>query len=157
DKEGFLRSRQALIQTIGRAARHIEGRVIMYADRMTDSMKAAIDETERRRSIQEAHNEKHGIEPKSIVKSIRDLTDRVKALMEDEVADDVPDAAREVDMTALPPDKMHKMVKELQDEMKKAAQSLEFEKAAALRDQIFELRGILATEQDGEGDLLLGS
>ena len=78
DKEGFLRSEQALIQNIGRAARHIEGQVIMYADRMTDSMKRAIDETNRRRAIQEAYNEEHGITPTSIVKQVRDLTDRVR-------------------------------------------------------------------------------
>lgn len=157
DKEGFLRSRSSMIQTIGRAARHIEGKVIMYADKMTDSMKAAIDETNRRRSIQEAYNQEHDIEPKSIVKSIRDLTDRVKAMMQDDTMDDMPDGVKEVDITGLPPDKMHKMIKELDAEMKRAAQSLEFEKAAALRDQIFELRGILALEQDIEGDLLLGS
>ncbi|MGB7341173.1 MAG: excinuclease ABC subunit UvrB [Phototrophicaceae bacterium] len=157
DKEGFLRSRSSLIQTIGRAARHIEGRVIMYADKMTDSMKAAIDETDRRREIQQAHNIAHNIEPKSIIKSIRDLTDRVKAMMEDETMSDMPDAAREVDITGLPPDKMHKMIKELDAEMKRAAKALEFEKAAALRDQIFELRGVLALEQGSDGDLLLGS
>ncbi|MGJ3238887.1 MAG: excinuclease ABC subunit UvrB [Anaerolineae bacterium] len=156
DKEGFLRSQSALIQTTGRAARHIEGKVIMYADKMTNSMKAAIDETNRRREIQEAYNEKHGIEPKSIIKSIRDLTDRVKAMMDDEVMDDMPEGVKEVDITDLPPDKMHKMIKELEAEMKRAAQSLEFEKAAALRDQIFELRGVLATES-GNDNLLISS
>ncbi|MEM9950583.1 MAG: excinuclease ABC subunit UvrB [Chloroflexota bacterium] len=157
DKEGFLRSRSSLIQTIGRAARHIEGKVIMYADRVTDSMKAAMDETDRRREIQETYNEKHGIEPKSIVKSIRDLTDRVRAMMDDETMSDMPDGAKEIDITGLPPDKMHKMIKELDAEMKRAAKALEFEKAAALRDQIFELRGVLALETDPDGDLLLGS
>ena len=153
DKEGFLRSESSLIQTIGRAARHIEGKVIMYADNMTRSMKAAIDETNRRREIQQKYNEEHGIEPKSIIKSIRDITERVKAMMEDDM--EVPAGVVEVDMTALPPDKLHKMIKELEAEMKKAAQSLEFEKAAALRDQIFELRGALAEKKGADGDLLL--
>jgi excinuclease ABC subunit B len=153
DKEGFLRSESSLIQTIGRAARHIEGKVIMYADNMTRSMKAAIDETNRRREIQQKHNEAHGIEPKSIIKSIRDITERVKAMLDDDM--EVPAGVVEVDMTALPPDKLHKMIKELEAEMKKAAQSLEFEKAAALRDQIFELRGALAEKKGADGDLLL--
>ncbi len=154
DKEGFLRSESSLIQTIGRAARHIEGHVIMYADTITRSMQAAIDETNRRREIQLAHNQEHGIEPKSIVKQIRDLTDRVKSMMAEEAPDDIPEGVEEVDMTALPPDKLHKMIKELEAEMKKAAQSLEFEKAAALRDQIFELRGALVEKQGAEGDLV---
>ncbi len=157
DKEGFLRSRSSLIQTVGRAARHIEGKVIMYADKMTDSMKAAIDETNRRREIQEEYNQTHGIEPKSIIKSIRDLTDRVKAMMEDETMSDMPDGVTEIDIAGLPPDKMHKMIKELDAEMKRAAQALEFEKAAALRDQIFELRGVLALEQGADKDLLISS
>jgi excinuclease ABC subunit B len=155
DKEGFLRSTSALIQTTGRAARHVEGRVIMYADRMTDSMKNAINETNRRRAIQEAYNKEHNIEPKSIVKSIRDLTDRVKSMMAEEDNIKVPEGAVEIDMTSLPPDKLNKMIKELEAEMKKAAQSLEFEKAAALRDQIFELRGALVEKQGADGDLLL--
>lgn len=157
DKEGFLRSRSSMIQTIGRAARHIEGKVIMYADKITDSMQAAIDETDRRRQIQEDYNTEHGIEPKSIVKSIRDLTERVKAMMDDETMSDMPDGVKEVSLAGLPPDKMHKMIKELDAEMKRAAKALEFEKAAALRDQIFELRGVLALEQDSEGDLLISS
>ncbi len=153
DKEGFLRSESALIQTIGRAARHVEGTVIMYADKVTDSMQRAIDETNRRRTIQEAYNREHGIEPQQIVKQIRDLTDRVKALM----SEDMPEAeTKSVDIYALPVDKLAKMVRELESEMKRAAQALEFEKAAALRDQLFELRGVLAEKQGAEGDLLLG-
>lgn len=154
DKEGFLRSESSLIQTIGRAARHVEGYVIMYADKTTRSMQAAIDETNRRRELQQAYNQEHGIEPKSIVKQIRDLTDRVKAMMDDDM-DDVPEGAKEVDMRELPKDRLHNMIKELEAEMKRAAQSLEFEKAAALRDQVFELRGVLAEKQGSEGDLLL--
>jgi excinuclease ABC subunit B len=152
DKEGFLRSESALIQTIGRAARHIDGRVIMYADRMTDSMKRAIDETNRRRAKQEAHNKEHGIEPRSIVKEIRDLTDRVKALTADETDDSEETDGSQATLHALPKEQLHKMVKELETEMKKAAQSLEFEKAAALRDQIFEIRGIMADKTDATKD-----
>ncbi|MAU10858.1 MAG: excinuclease ABC subunit B [Anaerolineaceae bacterium] len=158
DKEGFLRSDSALIQTIGRAARHLEGRVIMYADKITGSMERAIDETNRRRAIQEAYNKEHGIEPKSIIKEVRDLTDRVRTMMTDDIVqDDVPEGAVAIDMHALPKDRLHKMIKELESEMKKAAQSLEFEKAAALRDQVFELRGTLAEKAGADGDLLLGS
>lgn len=156
DKEGFLRSESALIQTIGRAARHIEGKVIMYANKVTDSMQRAIDETLRRRAIQEQYNKERGIEPQAIVKEIRDLTDRVKAMAaEADEPSDVPAEAREVNMHAMPKDKLHKLIKELEAEMKKAAQSLEFEKAAALRDQVFELRGVLAKQQGADGDLLL--
>lgn len=151
DKEGFLRSDSALIQTIGRAARHIEGKVVMYADKVTDSMKRAIDETTRRREVQEAYNRQHGIEPQQIVKQIRDLTDRVKALAMDGegLVEAKPDASR------LSADKLAKMIKDLEKEMKTAAQALEFEKAAALRDQIFELRGMLAEKQGADGNLLL--
>jgi excinuclease ABC subunit B len=155
DKAGFLRSESALIQTIGRAARHVEGQVIMYGNDITPAMRNAIDETDRRREIQIAYNEEHGIEPKSIVKSIRDLTDRVKAMMADDEMIDVPDEAEEIDMHALPKDRLHKMIKELEAEMKKAAQALEFEKAAALRDQIFDLRGVMAERQGAEGDLIV--
>jgi excinuclease ABC subunit B len=155
DKEGFLRSESALIQTIGRAARHVEGRVIMYADRMTDSMRRAIDETERRRAIQEQYNREHNIEPKQIVKQIRDLTDRVKAMTADEETSPEKTPAQQ-DFSALPADRLAKMIKELEKEMKNAAQSLEFEKAAALRDQIFQMRSMMAGQKDPDGDLLLG-
>ncbi len=140
DKEGFLRSESALIQTIGRAARHVEGRVIMYANRMTDSMKRALDETERRRNIQDDYNVAHGITPTTIVKQVRDLTDRVKAMVPEEQRT----PSGEVDLETLPKDELHKMVKELEAEMKRAAKALEFEKAAMLRDQMVELKGMLA-------------
>jgi excinuclease ABC subunit B len=146
DKEGFLRSESALIQTIGRAARHLEGLVILYANRMTDSMKRAIEETERRRSVQDAYNKERGIEPTAIVKAVRDLTDRVRMM----VAEDEGKPAEEsgpVDYNRLPKTELHKLVKELEAEMKRAAQALEFEKAAALRDQVFEMRGILAEKE----------
>ncbi len=148
DKEGFLRSESALIQIIGRAARHVEGQVIMYADKMTDSMRRAIDETNRRRSIQDAYNKERGITPASIVKEIRDLTDRVRASVEQQVT------AGPADYGTLAKEELHKLIKELEKEMKAAAQALEFEKAAALRDQLFELRGVLA-DKDFETSLLM--
>jgi excinuclease ABC subunit B len=151
DKEGFLRSATALVQIIGRAARHIEGQVIMYADRVTDSMQYALDETERRRAIQNAYNEEHNIVPASIVKEIRDLTDRLKSLVaeDDSYMDGEP-----LDLAAISNADLHKMIKELEKEMKAAAQALEFEKAAALRDQLFDLRGVLA-EKDTDGALIM--
>jgi excinuclease ABC subunit B len=136
DKEGFLRSRDSLIQTIGRAARHVEGKVIMYADRVTDSMQAAIDETYRRREKQVAYNQEHGIEPTSIVKQVRDLTDRVRAVAETR-ADYQVSPTGEI---TIPRDEIARMIKELESQMKLAARALEFEKAALLRDQIVELR-----------------
>ncbi len=144
DKEGFLRSGTALIQTIGRAARHVHGRVIMYADVITDSMRRAIDETNRRRAKQVAYNQAHGIEPVSIIKAVRDLTDQltVRAVAE-------PKAEyRARGASGLPKTEMQRLISELEKQMKEAAQNLEFEKAAVLRDQIFELRGILAEEQN---------
>ena len=144
DKEGFLRSDTALIQTIGRAARHVRGKVVMYADRVTDSMKRAIDETNRRRAKQTAYNEQHGIEPVSIVKAVRDLTDQVavQAVAEQKAEYRVEGAA------ALPKPEIKKVIAEMEKQMKIAAQELEFEKAAVLRDQIFELRSILAEESN---------
>jgi excinuclease ABC subunit B len=150
DKEGFLRSESALIQNIGRAARHIEGMVILYADTMTDSMKRAIDETNRRRAIQEAYNEQHGITPRNIVKQVRDLTDRVKA----SVADDGGKGTGQPSLAALPKDELHRMIKELEAEMKTAAKSLEFEKAAVLRDQVMELRQLLADREPADNLLV---
>lgn len=144
DKAGFLRSDTALIQTIGRASRHVNGKVIMYADRVTDSMKRAIDETNRRRERQHAYNEQHGIQPVSIYKEVRDLTDQIaiRAVAE-------PKAAYTTDkITGLPVKEIKKVISELGKEMKLAAKNLEFEKAAVLRDQIFELRSVLADESD---------
>lgn len=133
DKEGFLRSETALIQTIGRAARHVNGTAILYADTITDSMRRAIEETHRRRAIQEAYNRAHGIEPRSIVKAVRDLTDRVREMMSEEA--EAPGRP-----PAVPKDELQRLIRALEKEMRRAAQALEFEKAAALRDQIFELR-----------------
>jgi excinuclease ABC subunit B len=154
DKEGFLRSESALIQTIGRAARHIDGQVILYAKNMTDSMKRAIEETDRRRAVQEAYNIEHNIKPASIVKQIRDLTDRVRTMVDDK--DGAAASGEPVDATQLAKNDLHKLIKELEKEMKSAAQSLEFEKAAALRDQLFELKGALAQREATE-DILMGS
>jgi excinuclease ABC subunit B len=151
DKEGFLRSEQALIQTIGRAARHIEGQVILYANTMTDSMKRAIGETDRRRAVQDAYNQEHHITPTTIVKEVRDLTDRLKSM----VAEDEHREVTELQPEMLSRDELHKLIKEIEKAMKQAAQALEFEKAAALRDQLFELRGALA-EKETAGDLLMG-
>lgn len=144
DKEGFLRSDTALIQTIGRAARHVRGKVIMYADRVTDSMRRAIDETNRRRAKQIAYNEEHGIKPVSIVKAVRDLTDQfaVQAIAETKGEYRVKGAA------SLPKSELKQVIAEMEKQMKIAAQDLEFEKAAVLRDQIFELRMILAEESN---------
>jgi excinuclease ABC subunit B len=134
DKEGFLRSEQALIQTIGRTARHIEGRVIMYADRVTGSMQRAIDKTERRRKKQAAHNKAHNIEPRTVVKEVRDLTARLTA---GKVAEPT---APYVTAVRLPEHELGRLILDLEEQMREAAQQLEFEKAAALRDQILGLK-----------------
>ncbi len=135
DKEGFLRSESALIQTIGRAARHINGQAILYADNVTDSMRRAIDETNRRRAKQAAYNEAHGIVPASIVKAVRDLTDELRS--ESRVAE--PKATYTV-RDRIPPEELTRLIAELEGQMHQAAAALEFEKAALLRDQVFELR-----------------
>ncbi|HOQ98771.1 MAG TPA: excinuclease ABC subunit UvrB [Anaerolineae bacterium] len=140
DKEGFLRSTTSLIQTIGRAARHVNGQVIMYADTVTDSMRAAIEETDRRRAIQRAYNEEHGIVPASIVKEIRDLTSRVQSAVRG-----APEPAAVAD---IPRDEVFRLITELEKQMKDAAAALEFEKAALLRDQIMELRRGLEERDD---------
>ncbi len=147
DKEGFLRSESALIQTIGRAARHVEGKAILYADKITDSMRAAIDETNRRREIQERHNREHNIRPQSIVKSIRDLTDRVKIMAESKTGYGEEALTPTVNAADLSRDELAKLIKQIEKEMKDAAKALEFEKAAALRDQLVELRGLEIQEK----------
>ena len=135
DKEGFLRSEQALVQTIGRAARHVEGKVIMYAGRITNSMQRAIEETKRRRSKQIAYNKAHDIEPRTIMKEIRDLT---ASLMGDRQL--AEPAEPYIVAAQLPKHELLRLIEDLEQQMKAAAGELEFEKAAALRDQIFELR-----------------
>lgn len=137
DKEGFLRSDTALIQTMGRAARHAEGHIIMYADVMTGSMRRAIDETNRRRRIQETYNEEHGITPVGIKKAIKDITDQLRVVAEPR--------AQYVTTTPISRDEIARLIKSLESQMKSAAKNLEFEKAALLRDEIIELRKALAT------------
>ena len=136
DKEGYLRSLTALVQTIGRAARHEQGSVIMYADVVTDSMKRAIDETERRRALQEAYNHEHGITPQGIRKDVRDITERVKAVAEA--------TTPYITNDDIPKDDLTRLIKDLETQMKAASRDLEFEKAALLRDQIIDLRKVLA-------------
>jgi excinuclease ABC subunit B len=144
DKQGFLRSQTALIQTIGRAARHVSGMVIMYADKVTDAMQAAIDETNRRREKQRAYNKAHNIEPVSIVKSIRDLTDQVSAHAIGE--EPAPyEVGKKID--AMPKSELENLISTMEKNMKAAAQALEFEQAAMLRDQIYELRMLLAEDE----------
>ncbi len=133
DKEGFLRSETSLIQTIGRAARNSEGRVIMYADNMTDSMRKAIEETERRRAIQQKYNEEHGITPQTIKKAVRDLISISKEVAKEEVQ-------FEKDPESMNRDELEKLIAKVQKKMKKAAAELDFESAAMLRDQMVELK-----------------
>src|SRR2546430_5808748 len=148
DKEGYLRSEGSLIQVIGRAARHVEGRVIMYADRMTASMKGAIDETERRRTLQLEYNAEHGIEPTTVVKAIRDVGMRLAQIAEVEQV--YERGGRPVAAGELPKDDLMRLVKDLEGQMKAAAKDLQFEKAAALRDEVVELRGVLVLEAGPE-------
>ena len=136
DKEGFLRSETSLIQTIGRAARNAEGHVIMYADNMTDSMKHAIEETERRRKIQQKYNEEHGITPTTIKKAVRDLIAISKAA--EEKSKDM-----EKDLESMDVKELNKLQKELQKKMHKAAAELNFEEAAQLRDRMLEVKKML--------------
>ncbi|MBP9826937.1 excinuclease ABC subunit UvrB [Candidatus Saccharibacteria bacterium] len=142
DKEGFLRSESALIQTIGRAARHVEGRVIMYADKVTRSMQAAIDVTNARRDKQRAYNEKHGITPEGIQKAIADS-------MAEERAAELSDV-QELDLNKVPKDELKYLIKQLNEQMELAAQNLQFEKAAELRDQIEEIRDYQTGKEIGK-------
>lgn len=136
DKEGFLRSETSLIQTIGRAARNAEGHVIMYADMITDSMRAALDETQRRREVQMAYNEEHGITPKTIQKAVRDLISVSRKVAASELQ-------MEKDPESMSEKELEKLIKELEKQMKKAAADLNFEAAAELRDKLIELKKTL--------------
>ena len=136
DKEGFLRSETSLIQTIGRAARNSEGHVIMYADKITDSMRVAISETNRRRQIQQKYNEEHGITPTTIKKAVRDLIAISKAAERDASAD-------EKDMESMDAKELKKLAKELQKKMHQAAAELNFEEAAMLRDRMLQVKQML--------------
>ncbi len=141
DKAGFLRSDTALIQTIGRAARHIKGTVIMYADKVTPAMQTALDETDRRRQIQNEYNQKHGIEPESISKTITDITERVKRHAIKEEGGEYKGG-----LEGIPVPELKNIIQELEKQMLVAAENLEFETAAGLRDQLFELREVLALQ-----------
>ena len=141
DKEGYLRSGTSMIQTIGRAARHANGHVIMYADRITDSMKRAIDETNRRRTIQDDFNREQGIQPQSIQKEVHDITESIKGIAENRARYHV--ARQEMSRSD-----MFRVVKDLETQMKEAARNLQFEKAAQFRDEVFELRRLLALEEN---------
>ncbi len=139
DKEGFLRSEGSLIQTIGRAARHVEGSVIMYADTITKSMRRAIDETNRRRKLQTSFNEDHNITPRGIKKDVRTLSERIKAMSGANV-EALDSKSVAVALTGIPKDEALRLIKDLESQMRAAAKQLEFEKAAQLRDQIIEIR-----------------
>ena len=144
DKEGFLRSETSLIQTVGRAARNSEGHVIMYADSITDSMRAAIEETERRRQIQQAYNEEHHITPTTIKKAVRDLIAISSAA--DGVTNKVTKDPESMDCKEL-----EKLIKELTKKMHQAAAELNFEEAAMLRDRMIEIKKMLLDLENGEG------
>lgn len=147
DKEGFLRSASSLIQIVGRAARHVEGTVVMYADKMTASMTAAIAETDRRRTIQIAHNTANNIVPVGIIKGVRDLSDRLRKAAEEQGVYTTNDTTKRVEMPATR-EAMAKLIKDLEKQMKNASRDLEFEKAAGLRDQILDLRRTMALEEE---------
>jgi excinuclease ABC subunit B len=138
DKEGFLRSETSLIQTVGRAARHVEGEVIMYADRITGSMQRAIEETNRRRAVQMEYNTKHGITPASIKKAIRE--DLISELLADTQAELDPSAVNK----PLPsPEELPAILEHLEGEMKAASAELDFERAAKMRDELMQLRDLI--------------
>jgi excinuclease ABC subunit B len=145
DKEGYLRSGGSLIQTIGRASRNVNGRVVMYADQITASMRTALDETDRRRAIQMAYNEANGISPVGIQKAIRDITDQVRRVAEEKATYGAEGG--------LPKEELTRMVIELEKQMKQAAKALEFEKAAGLRDQVIELRKALVSDTEALKEL----
>ena len=154
DKEGFLRNHRSLIQTIGRAARNVSGQVIMYADKMTDSMALAIDETKRRRSIQMQYNEDHGIEPQTIRKAINDIMDYVT----DEVGNTTAEQVN-AELAALSREEVLRIIASMEDEMASASQSMDYEEAARLRDQVVKLRASVegASEEDVLKDLKKGA
>ncbi|MCH2657825.1 MAG: excinuclease ABC subunit UvrB [Dehalococcoidia bacterium] len=151
DKEGYLRSSGALIQTIGRAARHPKGNIIMYADVVTKSMQTAIDETNRRRLIQDEHNQEHGITPQGIEKALRDINDDLRQTF---AIDSEKDAISIVD---IPKDEAIRVINDLENQMRKVAKELDFERAAILRDQIVDLRRDLSDSDSLQGLSLLSS
>ena len=142
DKEGYLRSQSSLIQMIGRAARHEDGHIIMYADTRTRSMERAIEETYRRRGIQDAFNQRNGIVPQGIRKAVKDITERVKMAAETR-------AVYTAEKRVMSKDEMFRVIKELESQMRSSAKNLEFEKAAMLRDELYELRRVMVLEEKG--------
>ena len=144
DKEGFLRSHTSLIQTIGRAARNQDGHVIMYADTITDSMRMAIDETKRRRQIQEAYNKEHGITPKTIEKSVRDLISISKKVAKEEIE-------FKKDPESMSREELEKLIKDVKKQMDRAAADLNFEAAAELRDKMLDLRRMVEEIKQDSG------
>ena len=142
DKEGFLRSERSLIQTIGRAARNLEGRAILYADRITGSMKKAIDETERRRKKQEEHNKKHGITPKSVKKAVMDVMQAGYSDVKGDVKQFAKVAEEVIEYNAMSPAQLEKSIAKMEQEMYKHAQNLEFEEAGQIRDKIAHIRDL---------------
>ena len=142
DKEGFLRSETSLVQTIGRAARNADGHVIMYADNMTDSMRRAIDETQRRRAIQQKYNEEHGITPQTIRKAVRDLISISKEISKEEVR-------FEKDPESMDARELTKLIADVEKQMRKAAADLNFEAAAELRDRMADLKKHLLEVENG--------
>jgi excinuclease ABC subunit B len=147
DKQGFLRSQTALIQTIGRAARNVNGKVIMYADKLTDAMTAAITETNRRRAKQENYNKSHGIEPFTIIKAVHDITEQLSAghAMAAETRGTYKAGK---DAPTIPEKEIKRLITELESQMRQSAKDLAFEQAAAFRDQIINLKRLLAEESD---------
>ena len=151
DKEGYLRSSGALIQTIGRAARHPSGQIIMYADRITNSMEVAISETSRRRELQEAHNQQYGITPEGIAKNIKDIGDKLR--------DELDDKSEDLSFADIPDAEVKNILDDLDRQMKTAAGELEFEKAAIIRDQIAQIRKekiLLDSVPQGLGGITVG-
>ena len=151
DKEGYLRSSGALIQTIGRAARHPSGQIIMYADRITNSMEVAISETSRRRELQEAHNQQYGITPEGIAKNIKDIGDKLR--------DELDDKSEDLSFADIPDAEVKNILDDLDRQMKTAAGELEFEKAAIIRDQIAQIRKekiLLDSVPEGLGRITVG-
>ncbi len=147
DKEGFLRNHRSLIQTIGRAARNVSGQVIMYADKTTDSMQLAIDETRRRRAIQMRYNEEHGIEPQTVRKAINDIMGYVK----DEVGNTTAEQVNK-ELAALSREEVLRIISSMEDDMAAASRDMDFEQAARLRDQVVKLRS--QVEGESEEDVL---
>ena len=149
DKEGFLRNRRSLIQTMGRAARNVSGKVIMYADTITDSMRVAIDETQRRRALQEKYNEEHGIEPRSVQKAITDITSFIGAEAGGGADEGLSQTVAE-ELASLPKDELAHIMASIEDDMRSASEKLDFEEAARLRDQLVRLKAQIEGSEEGD-------